>query len=139
MTFSPILHIFTHVIPSVVEGPAVIRPPDRSISSAVERAQPRTISLPLDIANRVKNSRRSECGRTRSDRGTLVTHLNLRLAFENNVEFILAGVRMRGMLLSRLETIQSGEKGFAVNDIHLAHFLGRELGEIGEAFDDHRG
>ena len=65
--------------------------------------------------------------------------MDLGVAFEDYVEFVLSGMRVRGVLLAGLETVESGEEGRAKRDIGLHHFLGREFGVIGEVLDDHLG
>lgn len=67
----------------------------------------------------------------------IIANANLRLAFQHNVKLVLAGVCVRGVLLTGLETIETGEQGLAPRDGRLRHFLGREFGERGQVLDDH--
>ena len=66
-----------------------------------------------------------------------VADLNFGIAFEDDVEFILSGVGMGGVLLAGFETIETGEESVAVGDVGLRHFLGGEFGVSGEVLDDH--
>ena len=45
-----------------------------------------------------------------------VADLDFRVAFEHDVELVLAGVRVRGVLLAGFETIEPGEQGLAARD-----------------------
>ena len=76
-----------------------------------------------------------------SDRDKLlfVTDLNFGFAFQDDVEFVLSGVGVGGVLLAGFETVESGEEGVALGEVGLRHFLGGELGVIGKMLDDHLG
>ncbi len=83
------------------------------------------------------HARRSKSAASCGDQLRIIAHLDLRLAFEHYVKLVLAGVRVRGVLLSGLKTIESGEQGLAPRDVRLRHFLGREFGERGQVLYDH--
>jgi len=67
----------------------------------------------------------------------LVADLDLRLAFQHYVKLVLAGVSMRGVLLSGLKTIEAREQRLAPRDSRLRHFVGREFGKRGQVLYDH--
>lgn len=81
----------------------------------------------------------SEGAASAGDELFFAADLNLGFAFEDDVKLILSRVGVRGVLLSGFKTIESGEERVAASDIGLRHFLGRELGESGEALYDHLG
>jgi hypothetical protein len=68
-----------------------------------------------------------------------VADLDFGIAFEDDVEFVLSGVGVGGVLLAGFETIEAGEKSLAAGDVGFRHFLRRELGVCGEVFSDHLG
>lgn len=65
-------------------------------------------------------------------------HLDFRIAFEDHIELVLPGVRVRRVFLAGLKTIEAREQGLALRDSALRHLLGREFGEPSQVFDDHR-
>jgi len=65
------------------------------------------------------------------------SYLNLGFALQNHVEFVLACVRVRSVLLAGFKTVESGEEGLAQGNVGLRHFLGGEFGVSGEVVDDH--
>jgi len=65
--------------------------------------------------------------------------LNLGFAFQDYVEFVLAGVGVSGVLLAGFKAIETGEKSLAAGDVGFRHFLGGEFGVSGEVLYDHLG
>ncbi|HSR08810.1 MAG TPA: hypothetical protein VLM42_16825 [Bryobacteraceae bacterium] len=61
-----------------------------------------------------------------------VADLNFGIAFQDDVEFVLSGVGVGGVLLAGFETVETGEESFAKEEVSLRHFLGGEFGVIGE-------
>lgn len=83
------------------------------------------------------NSRRRESGSAVARGSDFIPDANFGFAFKNEIQLVLSGVRVRGVFLSRLKAIQADEQGLATRDIDLAHFFGREVGKVGDAFDNH--
>ena len=89
------------------------------------------------IAHGVHDAGRGEGAASGRDQLDFVADLDLGLAFEHDVELVLAGVGVRGVFLAGFKTIQAGEQSFAARDVDLRHLLGGEFGESGEVLDDH--
>jgi len=68
-----------------------------------------------------------------------VADLNLGIAFEDYVEFVLSGVGVGGVLLAGFKAIEASEESLAAGDVGLGHLLWREFGVGGEVLYDHLG
>jgi hypothetical protein len=67
----------------------------------------------------------------------LLADANHTAALQHQVESFLALVRVKGVFLTRLEGVQSGEERLPLRQRGLGHLLGIELGEVGRVFHKH--
>jgi hypothetical protein len=68
----------------------------------------------------------------------LVADLDHSGTLQDDVQFVLALVRVRCVFLARLEGVQACEERIAARDGAFAHLVGREPGETGGAAKEHR-
>ncbi len=67
----------------------------------------------------------------------MVAHLNDAIAFQNEVELLLAVMRMGGVFLTRLKGVQAGEEKSTLHQGALSHPFGCELGKAGDSLYEH--
>ena len=67
----------------------------------------------------------------------LLTDTNHTASLQHNVEFFLALVGVKGVLLTGLEGVQAGEERVSLRQGGLRHLPGSEGGEAGDAFQKH--
>ena len=94
-----------------------------------------------DVAYGVKHSGRRKRSRRPAEISCLsFANLELPRRLRADVKFVLAGMRVRGVLLARVNAVQIR----SIRNAHpramstFAHFVGRELSELGQVLDDHR-
>src|SRR5260370_31367380 len=68
---------------------------------------------------------------------SLIANLNHGAAFQNDVELVLALMRMRGVFLTRLKGVQAGKEKSTLRYGALSHPLGCEVGKAGDLFYEH--
>jgi uncharacterized protein len=94
--------------------------------------------LRSQVADRMYHSRRSKSHIAGRQSLRLLADLHDPATLEHDVQFVLPLMRVRGVLLTGLEGVQSGEQKIAAHQSALAHFVGCETGETGGLFDKHR-
>lgn len=86
-------------------------------------------ALRAGIADGVKDAGRGEGGIADGEAVLLDAHLNKAGAFQDNVEFVLALMSMRRVLLAGLERVQTGKEELSMGYRGLAHPGGVEPGQ----------
>jgi hypothetical protein len=68
----------------------------------------------------------------------LIADLNQAAAFQNEIELVLALVRVRGVFLTRLKGVQASKEKSSLHYSALSHPFGRELRQAGDLlYDEH--
>src|SRR5207302_8719546 len=68
---------------------------------------------------------------------SLSANVNHAAAFQNDVELVLALMRMGGVFLTGLKGVQASKEKSTLHYGALSHPLGCELGEAGDSFCEH--
>src|SRR5262249_49605169 len=63
--------------------------------------------------------------------------MDLAVALEDEIQLVLSLVRVRRVLLTRLERVQPGKQKITLHDGALTHFVRCEPGETGNSFYEH--
>src|ERR1700688_1323878 len=84
------------------------------------------------------NTRRGKCASTGRNELLFAADLDFGVALKHDIELVLPRVRVRGMFLPRLKTIETCKQNLAASDIGLRHLLGGEFGQICQVLNDHR-
>jgi len=71
---------------------------------------------------------------SRTQFALLITNLKKATAFENVIDFVLGGVSMGSLFLSRLKAVSITKESIGFENRVLFHLLGRKLHHIGELF-----
>jgi hypothetical protein len=94
-------------------------------------------ALRTGIADRVQDAGRGEGGISGREALLLVSDRDQTLALDDDVQFVLAFMSMRGVLLAGLKRIQAGKEELALYDGGLAHASGIEAGPAGDVSEEH--
>src|SRR6185295_19203806 len=87
------------------------------------------------VGNAMILTRRRKHDLSRPELALLIAHREYAFAFENVVNLVLAVVRVRALLLTRLEAIGVAKESVGFEDAIFFHFLGRKLHGVGELLE----